>query len=134
MIFFQGGDILKNLDLDKIQQLQTHYLANLQQIFTTIREHNAKATIFILGLYNPFIELENSDITNNIVREWNYATENVTGKFEKVVFVPTFDLFQLSVNDYLYSDQFHPNQAGYELISNRLVPLINWEKEAKSDE
>ena len=51
------------------------------------------------------------------------ATENVAGKFEKVVFVPTFDLFQLSVNDYLYSDHFHPNQAGYELISNRLAPL-----------
>ena len=131
---FQGGDILNEFSLEKIQQLQQQYLTNLEQIFTTLREHNAKATIFILGLYNPFIELEYSDITNNIIRGWNYATENVTGKFEKVVFVPTFDLFQLSVNDYLYSDQFHPNQAGYELISNRLAPLINWEKEDKSDE
>ena len=130
---FQGGDILNEFSLEKIQQLQQQYLTNLEQIFTTLREHNAEATIFILGLYNPFIELEYNDMTNNIVREWNYATENVTGKFKKIVFVPTFDLFQLSVNDYLYSDQFHPNQAGYELISNRLAPLINWEKEAEGN-
>ena len=128
---FQGGDILNEFSLEKIQQLQQQYLTNLEQIFTTLREHNAEATIFILGLYNPFIELEYNDITNNIVRGWNYATETVTGKFEKIVFVPTFDLFQLSVNDYLYSDQFHPNQAGYELISNRLAPLLNWEKEVE---
>ena len=60
--------------------------------------------------------------------------EMLTGKFENIVFVPTFDLFQLSVNDYLYSDQFHPNQAGYELISDRLAPLIKWEKEVEDDE
>ena len=87
------------------------------QLFVNIM---IEATIFILGLYNPFIDLENSDVTNNIVREWNYAQRHVAGQFEKIVFVPTFDLFQLSVNDYLYSDHFHPNQAGYELISNQI--------------
>ena len=56
----------------------------------------------------------------------------LAGQFDKIVFVPTFDLFQLSVNDYLYSDQFHPNQAGYQLISDRLASLINWEKEVEA--
>lgn len=129
---FQGGDVLLDFSKEKIQQTQKQYVTNLEQIFTTIREQNTEATIFILGLYNPFIDLEHNDVTNNIVREWNYHTESVVGKFENIVFVPTFDLFQLSVNDYLYSDHFHPNQAGYELISNRLAPLINWEKEARS--
>jgi lysophospholipase L1-like esterase len=131
---FQGGDTLNEFSLEKIEHLQQQYLTNLEQIFINLREQNDHATIFILGLYNPFIELEYNDVTNSIVRGWNYATENVTGKFEKVVFVPTFDLFQLSVNDYLYTDQFHPNQAGYELISDRLTPLINWEKEVEADE
>jgi lysophospholipase L1-like esterase len=129
---FQGGDALLDFNLEKIIETQKQYVTNLEQIFTTLREQNIEATIFILGLYNPFIDLEHNDVTNNIVREWNYSTENVVGKFEKVVFVPTFDLFQLSVNDYLYSDHFHPNQAGYGLISNRLAPLINWEKEAEA--
>jgi lysophospholipase L1-like esterase len=131
---FQGGDVLLDFNLEKIVKTQKQYVTNLEQIFTTIREQNTEATLFILGLYNPFIDLEHNDVTNNIVREWNYSTENVAGKFEKVVFVPTFDLFQLSVNDYLYSDHFHPNQAGYGLISNRLAPLINWEKEAEAHE
>lgn len=132
--FFQGGDVLLNFNLENIIKTQKQYVTNLEQIFTTLREQNTEATIFILGLYNPFIDLEHNDVTNNIVREWNYSTQNVAGKFEKVVFVPTFDLFQLSVNDYLYSDHFHPNQAGYGLISNRLAPLINWEKEAEAHE
>jgi lysophospholipase L1-like esterase len=130
---FQQGETLFNLNLQRVQQLQQEYLTNLQQVFTTIRKSNQQATVFLLGLYNPFIELEDSEITNTIVREWNYATETVVGKFEQIVFVPTFDLFQLSVNDYLYSDHFHPNQAGYQLISNRLAPLINWEKEVDQD-
>lgn len=131
---FQEGETLIDFNLAAIEKSQQQYLSNLEQIFTNLREQNAHATIFILGLYNPFIKLEHSAVTNNIVRGWNYATENVTGKFENVVFVPTFDLFQVSVNDYLYSDQFHPNQAGYELISDRLIPLIKWEKGAEGDE
>ncbi|MCQ6276833.1 GDSL family lipase [Bacillus sp. V3B] len=130
---FQKGETLLNLDLENVKQLQQDYLANMKQIFTTIREHNQQATVFLLGLYNPFIELEGSEVTNTIIREWNYATEMVVGQFEKMVFVPTFDLFQLSVNDYLYSDHFHPNQAGYQLISNRVAPLISWEKEVDQD-
>ena len=37
---FQGGDILIDFSLEKIQQLQQQYLSNLEQIFTTLREHN----------------------------------------------------------------------------------------------
>lgn len=131
---FQQGETLFAMNLADIEQLKTQYIDHLQQIFTKIREYNPEAAVFILGLYNPFIELEDSDATNTVVREWNYATETLTGKFDKIVFVPTFDLFQLSVNDYLYSDHFHPNQEGYQLISDRLVPLISWEKEAVAHE
>ena len=131
---FQGGETLTNLNFDNIKSLQEQYLKNLEQIFTTIRKANEQGTVFILGLYNPFIELDPTNVTNEVVRGWNYATETSTGKFKKIVFVPTFDLFQLSVNDYLYTDYFHPNQAGYELIGERLAPLITWEKEVESDE
>jgi lysophospholipase L1-like esterase len=131
---FQQGEALFNFNLGNIQQQQQQYLANLQQIFTTIQGLNPAAKVFFIGLYNPFIDLEDSDITNTVVREWNHATETVIGQFKNIVFVPTFDLFQLSVNDYLYSDHFHPNQAGYQLISDRLAPLISWEKEATENE
>ena len=61
---------------------------------------------------------------NNVVRQWNNDTEEVLGTI-KIVFVPTYDLFQLSANDYLYSDKFHPNRAGYQLMADRLFPLID---------
>lgn len=128
---FQGGDTLNHLNADNIKNLQENYLKNLEQIFTAIRGSNQQATIYMIGLYNPFIELDPTGVTNEVVRGWNYATETVAGKFEDIVFVPTFDLFQLSVNDYLYTDYFHPNQAGYELIGDRLAPLITWEKEVE---
>jgi lysophospholipase L1-like esterase len=126
---FQKGETLLNFNPEEVQKIQQQYLSNLQQIFTTIRSKNEGATILLLGLYNPFIELENSDMTNTLIREWNNGTEEVTSEFNQIVFVPTFDLFQLSVNDYLYSDNFHPNQLGYQLISDRVIPLISLEKE-----
>ncbi len=131
---FQGGDTLFEMNIEKIKGLQDEYLQNLEQIFSTIRKSNERATVFMIGLYNPFIELDSTGVTNEVVRGWNYGTETMTGKFENIVFVPTFDLFQLSVNDYLYTDYFHPNQAGYELIGERLAPLITWEKEVEDDE
>ena len=79
---FQQGETLFNMNLANIEQLKTQYLANLEQIFTKIRGYNPKAAIFILGLYNPFIELEDSDVTNTVVRDWNYATEKVAGNFD----------------------------------------------------
>jgi lysophospholipase L1-like esterase len=48
-----------------------------------------------------------------------------------MVYVPTFDIFQLSVDDYLYTDRFHPNEAGYGLIADRVAPLITWKEETE---
>lgn len=126
---FQGGQALIDLDMAEIEMSQKEYLASLKKILGTIRSENKEAAVFLIGLYNPFIELEDSDTTSSVVREWNFQTEQLAESFEKIVFVPSYDLFQLSVNDYLYSDKFHPNQEGYKLIAERLVPLIKWEEE-----
>lgn len=123
---FQGGQALKDLSLEKVINQSHVYLQNLQSTIKEIRSHNQKATIYVIGLYNPFIDLENSKLTTKIVRQWNYATSELLDKERNVVFVPTFDLFQLKVNDYLYSDKFHPNTKGYKLIAERVASLITW--------
>ncbi|MBM6617236.1 SGNH/GDSL hydrolase family protein [Bacillus suaedaesalsae] len=123
---FQSGQTLLSLDLEKVDQIRIEYLQNLEQIITNLRETNENATIYLVGLYNPFIDLADAEVTTDVVRQWNFDTSKLLDQYPNTVFVPTFDLFQLKVNDYLYSDKFHPNTEGYRLIAERVASLITW--------
>ncbi|NYV68199.1 GDSL family lipase [Bacillus obstructivus] len=128
---FQGGEALLELNGEMDVQSEKPYLKNLKQIYTKLRSLNKHATIFHIGLYNPFIEMEESKQTSEYVRQWNFASAELAANYQKIVYVPTFDLFELNVNDYLFSDKFHPNEAGYQLIGERVASLINF-SEGKS--
>lgn len=123
---FQGGQALIDLNVETITANRTAYLANINEALTLIRSMNENATIYFIGLYNPFIDLEDASVTSSVVRDWNYETNKVVDQHRNVIFVPTFDLFQQQVNDYLYSDKFHPNTKGYQLIAERVASLITW--------
>ncbi|KKK37491.1 GDSL family lipase [Mesobacillus campisalis] len=123
---FQGGQTLLEMNSEKITQARKAYLDNLQKILKGLRSLNEGAVIFHIGLYNPFIDLNDSALTTQIVRDWNHETSRLLDQDQKAIYVPTFDLFQLSVNDYLYSDKFHPNAEGYKLIAERVASLITW--------
>jgi lysophospholipase L1-like esterase len=43
-------------------------------------------------------------------------------------------LFEQNVNDYLFSDKFHPNSEGYKLIGERLSSLIVFSEEGNQDD
>ncbi|MBS8263724.1 GDSL family lipase [Mesobacillus boroniphilus] len=123
---FQSGQAFLQMDEKQIAQAKESYLKNLESILKELRTMNDLAVIFHIGLYNPFIDLNDSELTTKIVRDWNYDTNKLLDQNEKAVYVPTFDLFQLSVNDYLYTDKFHPNAEGYRLIAERVASLITW--------
>ncbi|MFC3884850.1 SGNH/GDSL hydrolase family protein [Bacillus songklensis] len=123
---FRGGQTLENLNIQDVKKLEENYLQNLKGILSNLRSANSEATIFLIGLYNPFIELDDAKLTSKIVRDWNYESAEVSAKYPKTVFVPTFDLFQLKADDYLYTDKFHPNAKGYQLIAERVASLITW--------
>ncbi|PLR89865.1 GDSL family lipase [Bacillus sp. T33-2] len=123
---FQGGQTLVDLNNERISGLRQHYLLNLENIIAEVRAQNGEAMIFFVGLYNPFIDLNDAAMTTQAVRQWNFETSQLLDKHPQTVFVPTFDLFQLKVNDYLYSDKFHPNAEGYKLIAERVASLITW--------
>jgi lysophospholipase L1-like esterase len=123
---FRGGETLGNLDDKNVEGIQDEYLRQLDAILKQLREHNAAANIFLIGLYNPFIELKDSAVTTKIVRDWNYKAAEVASRYPQTVIVPTFDLFQLKVQDVLARDLFHPNASGYRLIGDRVAALIKW--------
>ncbi|WP_338780760.1 SGNH/GDSL hydrolase family protein [Metabacillus sp. FJAT-52054] len=128
---FAGGQVMNDLSTKTVEQTRTAFIKRLGGIFKQIRTINPDATIFYIGLYNPFNDLSNRSVTSGIVREWNFYTANEAAKYKKTILVPTFDLFEQNVNDYLYSDKFHPNEEGYKLIGERLSSLIIFSEEGK---
>lgn len=131
---FQGGQALENLSSAENDQAKARYLENLDKIIQDIRKENPEATIYFVGLYNPFNDLDDAKTTSAIVRQWNFESAEIAANYPKVILVPTFDLFEQNVNDYLFSDKFHPNSEGYKLIGERLSSLIVFSEEGKQDD
>lgn len=123
---FNGGQGLIEYSPESIAVTEKKYLENVKATLNEVRVANQEATVFFIGLYNPFIDLEDGKDISKIIRQWNYDSAEISAEYPKVVFVPTFDLFELKVNDYLYSDKFHPNSKGYRLIAERVASLMTW--------
>lgn len=123
---FRGGQGILEFETADIADIEKKFMENMNFIFQQIRASNSEANVFFIGLYNPFIELEQGKEMSAVVRHWNYQSAELSAAFPKIVFVPTFDLFELKVNDYLYTDKFHPNTKGYRLIAERVASLLTW--------
>jgi lysophospholipase L1-like esterase len=127
---FRGSGRLAKIDLKAAQKSRQTYEKNLDAILTEIRKHNANAPVFLFGLYNPFGDLAEKDLSSRLVQEWNQTMIQVAGKHPNVIVVPTFDLFQLNPKALLSSDHFHPNEEGYKRMAQRLLQVISPAKEA----
>lgn len=121
---FNGGQNFYHFSLPTINKDEKIYLQNLNLIYQQMRTENKQATIFHVGIYNPFNTMQNAKATSGVVRKWNDDSAEVAANYQNVVEVPTYDLFQLHVNQYLSDDHFHPNATGYKRIADVLLPLI----------
>ena len=123
-----GNDIMKivkdnisNLQLSVFEKEREVYINNLYQIMNTIIQTNPEAYIVLVGVYNPFSQWF-SDIKelDKIVSDWNVASRMVVANYSNAYFVGIEDLFKKTTESRLHTDNFHPNDKGYELIAERL--------------
>ncbi len=121
---FPGWESLGKIDLETYRPDTETFQNEAKKIIEEIRKLNTDSSIFWLGLYNPFEDVEDLKGSSNIVVDWNASLEKLALNDKNVYITPTFDLFQNRGKDLLYSDHFHPNEVGYTYMAERLVQNV----------
>jgi lysophospholipase L1-like esterase len=126
-----GNDVMKivrshlfDLTYSLFEQKQKTFAKELRKLIETLRESNGRATIVLVGLYNPFsYSLQSIPEIDEVIAFWNKGSEEVLRPYERTIFVNIQDVFD-DRDDLLYSDQFHPNEQGYALIAERVYQQL----------
>ncbi|UFT99033.1 SGNH/GDSL hydrolase family protein [Radiobacillus kanasensis] len=132
LITIGANDIMKivrenftNLEYSLFVDEQVRYKDRLRKIMDTMLELNPDAKIYLIGFYNPFSQyFQEIEQLDQIIDNWNATGQSVTDEYETVSFIPTYDLFENTEEDLFYSDNFHPNTKGYELMAERVLKAI----------
>lgn len=97
---------------------------NLGKILTELRSRNPRATVRLLGLYNPFeVAPADARAARTQLRAWNAAIEAAAEPFDNVIVVPIADLFAARP-ELLAGDRYHPGPRGHELIAERVLATL----------
>lgn len=120
-LFYTQSDEVKP---DVIRTRIPAALANYKAIVSIVTELNPKAKLLYVGLYNPFPDLPNAKESEKVVQQWNNGVTQVLYEHPQAIFVPTDDLFRSDGMKYISSDHFHPNQAGYKRIGDRMAEVL----------
>ncbi|WNS73902.1 SGNH/GDSL hydrolase family protein [Bacillus sp. DTU_2020_1000418_1_SI_GHA_SEK_038] len=137
-----GNDMMKvvrenftSLNLKAFQKQKQIFKDNLDDSLVKIREDNPNSLVVLVGLYNPFISwFANINEINVIVDEWNSTSKEILEKYPNTFFVEIDDIFQKNAEDLLFTDFFHPNDKGYELIAGRVYDTLKEEALTKLSE
>lgn len=139
---------LTQLSVSTFKKPATAYQKRLRQIIELARSENEDLPIYVLGIYNPFyLNFPEMIEMQEIIDNWNESTESVTDEYDNVYFVPINDQLYKGIdgeegivstsgdqttviNDALFSgDHFHPNNIGYQIMSDVTMEKINETKQ-----
>ena len=95
-----GKDLLKvirdhifSLKKKTFVKPQKRYQKQLTQLIQEIRKYNTHTPIYFLGIYNPFyLNFPEFTQMQEIVTNWNEASNQTTEEFKEVYFIPINDL------------------------------------------
>ncbi|RAK18883.1 lysophospholipase L1-like esterase [Anoxybacillus vitaminiphilus] len=134
MITIGGNDMMKvvrshffDLSYSLFAKEQKQFAVKLEKLLKTLRSINEDAPIVLFGLYNPFGSLQAIPEIEQVIQLWNEGSKEIMDKYENTVFVEVADLFA-NRDDVLYSDQFHPNDVGYQLMAERVYERLETEE------
>jgi lysophospholipase L1-like esterase len=135
IITIGGNDVMKvvrenfsKLKLRAFAREKKIYEQNLTEVLDSIKEVNPNSKIILIGLYNPFLKWF-SEITeiNAILGDWNDTSQDILKNYPGTYFVEIADIFENTDDNLLYTDYFHPNDKGYELIAGRVHQILTEE-------
>lgn len=116
-----------------VTKARAQFLENMKGILGRLREANATAPIYVLGLYDPFGApgagadgspgAARARLSASVISGWNLLLSEAAFSSGNVHVVPTLDLFAARP-DYLGLDRFHPGSAGYAAIADRVYQLL----------
>lgn len=132
-----ANDVLKNLDIDaetgeanvdykEFSNVLKQVSSNLNSIVIQLKELNPEAEIYIMGYYNPFPRLpETEQVKLNLaLTQFNRVIKGVADS-SNITFIPVRDAISKHALDYLPdATNVHPNAAGYLAIANEYFAAI----------
>ncbi|TGB02748.1 GDSL-type esterase/lipase family protein [Halobacillus salinus] len=117
---------ITNLNYQAFVDAQQGYEERLREILRIVHEENPDASIYLIGLYNPFEGyFRNVPEVGQIAGDWNQTSRMVVNDFNRTTFIPVRDIFENTTDDLLWDeDHFHPNEKGYKRIAERVLEYI----------
>lgn len=124
-----GGNDLNRLQFQETSTLEIDYEEklkaykdDLQSVIARIRDINPNAQLALVGLYDPY----NNEVQQKtrLLLNWNYESRQMVYEDSKMVYIPTYELFQYHLDTYLAFDQFHPSSEGYKAITEVLYGIL----------
>ncbi|MDB5085767.1 MAG: lysophospholipase, partial [Bacilli bacterium] len=126
---FGSTNQLDNLSPSTIDAAGQSYKTHLTSIVAKIRAANGTCPVYLVAIYNPFYTVLDPQLqADKYVNQFNQTMLALTGQTAQFYVVPVYDLFQRGGDKFLSSDHFHPSDAGYQRIADRVLQdldLIN---------
>lgn len=117
---------ITNLEIEVFNTEQVLYEERLTLLLEKLRDLNADASIYLLGVFNPFKNyFEEIPELDLIVDNWNSTGSSVIEQDNNATFIPIADLFDNAPVHLFAEDNFHPNYEGYYRMAERVLEYIN---------